>query len=255
MSSTETSAELRAQVQELRDQAAALRAEQETVLAQAQAEAERLRAEADHVLAEAHTRANELRSEASSVEHTAEPVEERAMAVQAAEQLAEAIPAAEARSVALYHELEQLGETISTLQGRIDALGVEREEAGVRLATARDAGDVDEVTRLRTRLGAVDEVTAALEGQKRVADARVVQIGTTEMDAELTKAIKRVLVLRDEQRRVLNYLDPERPEAQVDALTGQLQDYVALQYLDAKPEDLISIPGPFRPNFQLINQQ
>ncbi|WP_042427417.1 hypothetical protein [Streptacidiphilus anmyonensis] len=255
MSTTETSANLLAQVQEIRDRAVQLRTEREAVLSAAQAEADRLRAEADRVLQEAGSKAGKLSTEAANTERSAEPLEERAFAVQAAEQLADVIPAAEAHVVALYQELETLGETISGLQERIDQRGIEREEIGIELAKARDAGDVDQVVAARNRLSAVDEVTQALDGQKRVADARVVEIGTTEMDGQLAKAAKRVLALQGEQRRVLNWIDPTRPEAQVDELAGRLQDYVSLVYFDEKPEQLTSMPAPFRPNFALINQR
>lgn len=229
MSSTETSAELRAQVHELHGQAAQLHAEGQDVLAQAQQEAERLRAEADRVLAEGRNKANDLTRQAGNIQLAAEPIEQRAVLLEAAEMLETAIPAAEQQVADLYDELDELGGTIASLQERLAQLGIDREDVGVKLGTARDAGDVDEVTRLRTRLAAIDDVTAALEQQKRTADARVVAVGGPDDDRELAQA--RVLVTRllQQQRLVLNQLDPDRFEAQVDAAVGLVHDFLAHQ--------------------------
>lgn len=229
MSMNETSETVRAQAAELRAQAQQIQAESEAVRAAAQQEATRLREEADQVLAEGNARANKLHGQASTLADSATPIADRAILLEAAEQLATAIPAAEQQVADLYDELDELGGTIASLQERLAQLGIDREDVGVKLGTARDAGDVDEVTRLRTRLAAIDDVTAALEQQKRTADARVVAVGGPDDDRELAQA--RVLVTRllQQQRLVLNQLDPDRFEAQVDAAVGLVHDFLAHQ--------------------------
>lgn len=227
---TETAAGLRAQAQALHDRAAQLRAEEAAVLAAGQQEADRLHAEGDRVLAEARNEANRLMSEATNTDRSADPVEQRALLLQAAEDIAEAIPAVESRAGDLYAEIETLGSTITGLRGRLDELGVDREEAGVQLAGAREAGDVDGVVAARARMTAIDEVTASLESQKRAAEQRVVAIGAPDGDGELGQAERLVVGLRGQQRQVFNQLYPDRLEAQADALVQQLTQCVNAQY-------------------------
>lgn len=230
MSTTESSAGLRAQVQELRDQAAQLRAAQETTFAGAQAEADRLRAEAESVLTEGRNKAARLMAEAANAERSAEPVEKRAVLLEAAEMLETAIPAAEARVVELYGEAEELGETITSLTTRLTKLGEDREEIAVELAAARQAGDVDGVVAARTRIAAVDEVVTELTSQQRAAQERVVAIGAPDDDRELGKAAELVVKMRTQQRQVLNELHPDRAEAQIDAALQQFADCIEVQY-------------------------
>ena len=230
MSTTETSEQLRAQAQEIRDRAEALRTEQRTVLAVGQQEADRLHAEGDRVLAETRNEANRLMNEAARTDREAEPIRERAVLQQAAEDIVEAIPAVESRITDLYAEIETLAATITGLSGRLEDLGVDREDLGVQLAGAREAGDVDGVVAARARMTAVDEVAAALENQKRVAEQRVVAIGAPDGDGELGQAERLVVGLRTQQRQVLNQLDPERPEAQADALVQQITEFAHAQH-------------------------
>ncbi|MHA6761819.1 coiled-coil domain-containing protein [Streptacidiphilus sp. PAMC 29251] len=226
---TETPAELRAQAQALHDQAAQLRAELQAVLTAGQQEADRLRAEADQVLAGARNKANRLRGEAGDTDRSAGPLEERAVLQEAAAVLVAAIPAAESRAAGFYAELEALGVTITGLLGRLEQLGVDREEVGMQLAAAREAGDVDGVVAARARMTAIDEVVASLEGQKRVAEQRVVAVGAPGEDGELDRAEKLVVALIAQQRQVANQLDPDSLQAQADALMAQLVEYAAAQ--------------------------
>lgn len=229
MTTTETSTELHAQAEQIRAQAAQLRAEGQDVLAQAQAEADRLRAEADRVLVEGRNKSARLNGEASNVERSAEPIQQRAMLLQAAEELVTAIPAAEQRVVTLYSEAESLGEQIESLATRLDKLGEDREEIAVELAKARQVGDVDGVVTARTRMQAVDEVVTELTGQQRAAQERVIAIGAPDDGAELGKAAELVVRMHAQQRAVLNQLDPTRPEAVADALLEQLQEFASAQ--------------------------
>lgn len=226
----ETAAGLRAQAQALRDQAKQLRAEDAAALVAGQQGADLLRAEADRVLAEARSESSRLRAEADSTDREAEPVERRAGFQQEAEDITSAIPTVETRIVDLYTEVEDTGETIASLRGRLAELGVDREDVGVHLAAAREAGDVDGVVAARARMTAIDEVVSTLENQKRAAEQRVVAVGAPDEDGELGQAARLLMDLRTRQRHVLNQLDPERAEAQVDALVQQLTECVDAQY-------------------------
>ncbi len=77
---------------------------------------------------------------------------------------------------------------------------------------------------------AIDEVVSTLENQKRAAEQRVIAVGAPDEDGELGQAARLLMDLRTRQRHVLNQLDPERAEAQVDALVQRLAECVDAQH-------------------------
>lgn len=212
----ETSEALAAQAAELRAAAEQARGEREAAVALAQQEAARL-------VAEAQQKAAKLWNRASDADREAEKLEERASYVRRVEQLHAEIPAAERAVVDLAQEADGLREQVEALDGRLAELGAERRDTDGQLAAAAEAGDVDEVVTARTRLAAVDDVTAALQRQRAALTGRLQAIGKPDGDGELNKAAARWQRLQHEHRKFLNKLDPSRPEAQADRLMEDLQ--------------------------------
>lgn len=217
---TETAAAVREAVEQHRTRAAAARTEADTILATARAQAARL-------VADAETRARQLTADATAAERAAAPLAERATYLGHAEQLRQQISDAEHDVVQLAQEQQQLQETASRLDARLAELGEQRETTAALLAGARERGDVDQVTDLRTRLAGVDEVTGVLQGQHAAARARQLAIGEPTGLGEFAAAANAWQRLTAELRRIENILDPERPEAVHDRLLGDLDAAIA----------------------------
>lgn len=213
---TETSETLRARAAELRQAAEQARAERETVLTDAQAEADRL-------IADARQKAGELWKAASEADRAAAKVEERLSYIARREQLDELIPAAEQNALALADEGDRLREQTHALDHRLGELAAERQETSTALAAASNTGDVDQTVETRTRLAALDDVTAALTRQRDGLMARLQAIGEPDGHGEVASALGKYQRLQAEQRRILNALDPSRPEAEADRLTEEFR--------------------------------
>lgn len=206
----------RADAETHRRAAAAARAEADVTVSAARAQAERL-------VADAEQHARKLTADANAAEKEAARLDERAGYLAHAEALRGEIPGAEEDIVRLATEADGLREQADGLGRRLAELGEQREQTGVQLATARERGDVEAVTELRGRLAAVDEVVAVLQGQQQAAQDRLTAVGDADGTGELGAAARRWQRLQADLRAVLNWLDPNRPEAVQDRLVADLQ--------------------------------
>ncbi|MFC5910415.1 hypothetical protein [Streptacidiphilus monticola] len=204
-------------------------------------QAQQLRAAAEAEVA--RTEANRLEQEARSRDYDAGKAEERASHLRRAEQLDGEIPAAEQIVLQLQAEASELADQADALAQRLAELGVDREGLNVELGRVRDADDINAVAELRSRIAAVDDVTAALSTQQHAAQGRLAAIGDAEGVGELREALGRFRSLQAELRRIENWLYPDRPEAQLDRLMEHFQGSLEgnLQRISA---DRAATPAP-----------
>jgi len=236
-------AELFARAAELRAGIVAARAEAETLVSTA-------RAQAAKIVAEAEAQARELTGTAHATEMEAVKAHTRASGFAHAHVLRGTIAEAERQAAELTAEAEALTAKADAITARLDGLGEQREDTGAQLAEAREAGDVGQVAELRRRLEAVDEVVSALTAQREVPLARRRAI-TADASGELAQVRQRAEAAATELRKVLNNLDPERPEARQDwmmrAIEVQAAEAAAKQAQPSGPQTeqivLPAIPG------------
>ncbi len=201
-------AELFARAEELRAGITAARAEADTHLSTA-------RAQAAQLVADAEARARELTGTAHAIELEAVKAHTRASGFARAHILRSTIADTDRQTAALLAEVQALTGQADALTVRLGELGEQREDAGVLLAAAREAGDVAQVAGLRRRLDAVDEVVTVLTGRREVPLGRRRAI-EADGSGELAQVRRWAEAAQAELREVLNFLDPERPEAKHD---------------------------------------
>lgn len=213
----EQAARLRAEAEQLRADAAKAARDADELQQTARAEAQRLITEADQ-------KAGRLRGTVPRLQRQAADLDGLAGCFTEAVTFREQIEATGNRIVELASEADRLREQITGLNERLGELGEQRETCGADLAGARERGDVDRVVELRTRIGAVDEVTGVLQGQRQTAQGRLDAIGDPDDGVgELSRTAGSWQALQAALRRTLNAIDPERPEAVQDKLMADLQ--------------------------------
>jgi chromosome segregation ATPase len=210
--------QLRAQAAQLRAGATDARAEADAGLKSAQAALD----EAQRLIAVAQQQARQLSIEARDADAQAATIAERAAYVAAAVSLQQQIAEADATVVALTTKADDIGEQVAALDQRLAELGAEREHTAAQLIDAREAANIDEVTAHRTRLAAVDEVISTLQSQRQTARERLVAIGDADGTGELALAAGAWQSKQAELRRVQNWLNPARIEAQLDEFLAVL---------------------------------
>jgi chromosome segregation ATPase len=211
------------QAADLRAAAAKLRTDAEQARTEAAALVQRARAEAQRLVTDAEQQAATLTGGLRTAESRAGRLDERASHLEYADVLRDQIEDARQQAARLTAEGEALKEQRTTLAERLTALGTHREEVAEQLDTARNAGDVGAVSGARTELSAIDDVTAVLTGQRDAALTRLQAIGGSgEGRGELPDAEARAAAADAELRRVLNTLDPSRPEAHLDVIRDGL---------------------------------
>lgn len=203
---------------ELRRQAAQDRTEAEHARAAADAIVTTARAQAARLVADAEQQARDLATKARAAEQRAARLEDRAQYRQHANALEQQAGNAEQTARELAAEASDINAQAEARAQRLADLGGQREEVTVRLAAAREAGDVAAVSAARAELAGVDEVVAVLDGQQRTARERLDIIGAPDGGGELARTLAQAQTARVELRRILNILDPDRPEAQADRL-------------------------------------
>ncbi|WP_019073245.1 hypothetical protein [Streptomyces hokutonensis] len=221
---TAPAAEMQAQAA-AREREAAQQAREDAQQARQQAESlvRVARAEAARLVADAEAQARTLTGRAQRADRTAAQLDEHAGHLEHASSLHGDIAVDQERVVALAAEAEALAAEDGSLAERLEQLGRRREETAVRLASARQVGDVDEVTARRAEIVGVDEVTAELTSQRQTIQARRDAIGPADGTGELAQTHRRLATLRARLRAVENVLDPARPEAAVDEALAVLR--------------------------------
>jgi hypothetical protein len=220
---------LHAEVGRLQAKVEAARAEAEVTVTTARAQAARL-------VAEAEQHARRLTADAFTAEREAARLDERAGYLDDAENLRVQAADYDEQAEALTDETASLTEQADALTARLADLGVQRENAAARLTAAREAGDVPEVSKARTEMAAVDEVTAVLTGQRDALRARLTAIGEPGGIGELPDALGKAATARAKRRRVLNILDPDRFEAQLDRVVDSLTTVAYQTIAESAPQ-------------------
>jgi chromosome segregation ATPase len=205
-----------ADAEETRTRAARTRAEAGELLSAAQAEAAR-------IVREAEEAGRKLTTEAAAADREAAGLEERAGHLRHAGQLEEHAGEADERVADLEAERARLAEQAATLDGKLTGLDTDRQDAEHALTAARDAGDLDAITQAQARLTAINDLAPILTARRAAVAERDAAIGDGTGRGELADALAAAAAHRAELRRVLNILDPERPEAVMDDLLATVQ--------------------------------
>lgn len=205
------------------------RAEAETLMARAREEAAR-------IIGEAEASARPLTNAADVAEREAAALAGRAQRLDRAAGFAAQAEASAARVSALEAERDDLAAKQADLGRRLAELAAERRGKETDLAAARDNGDLDLITTLRTRLDAIADLEGTLQARQARLAVRLGAIGDGEVgpvwpQKELAEAPR---VAGIDQRRVrasLNEAQPERQEAVADAASQhqQLLDHLAAE--------------------------
>lgn len=219
---TEQAAELRARAAQLRRGALEARTAAGEAFTAAQAEAARTVAEARQAVTDAGTGCRRA-------DYDAKQFEERAQMLTDATMFSERLRAAEEEVVDLVAEIGEISGHIASHNQQLADLGEQREDTTAALAAARDAGNVQAVTDHRQRMASIDEVVTAVTSKRDAAQAALNSIGDPDGRGTLAAALTRAQSAAAERRRILNLLDPTRPEAKLDALQEQLLLAIAAQ--------------------------
>jgi chromosome segregation ATPase len=171
--------------------------------------------------------AREVAGQVRDAEGQAAALNERAQQLDVADGLCRQVTEAEQRIVALSAEADRLVAQTVALDQRLVDLGEQREDTAAALVGAREDGDVDDVLALRARLAAIDAVIGVVQGQRQAAQERLAAIGVPDGTGDFADAARAWQDAQAELRRVLNELDPQRPEAIADRLLEDLRLTVA----------------------------
>lgn len=217
-------AQLRLEAGQARDLATANRGQAQQAMAAA-------RTQAAGIVVRAEAGARELGADADASEQEAHRLEERAQLLTHAAAL-QASADEHARTAAeLQAEREHLAEVLAGLNCRLTELDGEQQGLTAQLSAARQNAEVDLIASLRGKLEAVQDATAALDGQRKTAQARSDAIGdgSEAFPGELSRATGAAQAVLARLRKVLNILDPERPEAVHDRTWGEITAMIQAQ--------------------------
>jgi len=201
--------------QEARSRAAGCRARAEVVNAEAAREIARISAVAQQTTAG-------LEAEAADAERAAAADDERAGYLERADVLEDQADDASERAAALADEREHLTVFIAGLDADMTGLDGKRQKYTAQLEAARQANDLKAVTSALAQLVGIDDLTATHRGKQDAAKARLLEIGD-QGGGELGDALATASRHHAELRRILNILDPGRPEAVYDAALAEVR--------------------------------
>lgn len=214
--SPETPEQLQAEAGEARQRAEQTRTQATELVTEA-------RTAAAALVADAEARARTLGIEASAADKTAAVLEERAGYLRHATEEETRAEDAERRAGDLVTERDRLTEKIPGLDSRIAELTAEQETVATQLTEARATADVDAITELRTRTDAVADALSALTQLRTDVSERLSVIGDGQEHGELARLYAAASARRRSLRRLLNILDPDRPEAIKDRWADEFQ--------------------------------
>jgi chromosome segregation ATPase len=230
---------------QLRAQAAEHRTNAATAQAEADAHLQAARAEAQRLVSEATRRAQQAAQQVMIADRDAIALEGRAGVLDHVDTLRQQIAEAAATVASLGDEADDLTEQTAVLDQRLAELCEQRENTAAQLADATERGDVDQVTQLRARISAVDEVASALASQRQTLQDRLTAIGDVEdIAGELVAAVRSHEAKRAELRKAQNWLNPQRPEARVDAAVDDFRAAWAVTIGAAELEQQAQRPLP-----------
>jgi hypothetical protein len=215
--------EFAAEAERLRTEAAGIREQAGREAASAQASLARVQEQAARMVAEAKAAAHQTGwANLKRAEHKAEEMELRAGYLARAGQLLHEMPDAGQRVTDLQAEAERLAERIATLDTAVAGHSADRDRLAAALDAASRAGRVREIQDVGGTLAATGQAISGLTAERDSARGRLLAIGDGQGAGELHAALGALRGHQGELRRLLNLIDPERPEARWDAYAAEL---------------------------------
>lgn len=184
---------------------------------------EAAQAEAEKIIAAAKAKAQPLTDAAAAEAKRAADLTERFGHLRRGAELAVIAENARVAYQAMKDERDELATKHAGLAERRNVLGSERRDLEAQLSTARDAGDLDTMTTIKTRLAAIEDLDSTLQAQQAPLQQRMAELGTGDENFTthpLLKTLPPLVKARDEASRrrgpvagALNLAFPDRPEA------------------------------------------